>query len=146
MIYLHSKGIIHCDLATRNVLVRNPMQIEVSDFGLSRLVDEKDIEHENYTLHLPWAALELLNPDSTSLHFTVETDVWAFGVTMWEIFTFGSEPFAELELNGEDKHNARELLYTHLLDVGMLDKPEICEMELYLMMIKCMHYYFNNWT
>lgn len=135
MDHLSSLGIVHCDLATRNVLVRNPLHVEVTDFGLAHMIGEDQINDGNSCLPLPWIALELLNPFATFLCFSVETDVWSFGVTIWEIFTFGDEPFVELEL--AEKPNGRERLYQHLLEDKFLSKPKICKFELRSVMLSC---------
>ncbi|XP_035700554.1 uncharacterized protein LOC110844319 isoform X2 [Folsomia candida] len=96
MEYLASKKVVHADLACRNILLTSDMTIKITDFGLSRklyseitpaLVFECDVP-------LPW---RWMAPESLrKLVFSTESDVFSFGVTIWEIFTLGDVPFAGL--------------------------------------------------
>jgi len=89
MEYLAQNKIVHRDLAARNILVYDEESVKISDFGLAR-----DISSDYYvmqsTTNIPvkWLALECL------LHskYSHASDVWAFGVTIWEMFTFGQTP------------------------------------------------------
>ena len=90
MKYLHSLDIIHRDLATRNCLVGPAYNVKIADFGMSR-----DIYSEHYyrvegkaILPIRWMAPECLYYGK----FTMETDVWSFGVTLWEVFSFAADP------------------------------------------------------
>merc|ERR1712038_1756806 len=98
MEYLVSKGIIHRDLAARNILVDHNKNTKISDFGLSRNL--RDLGGEMYeqktkgALPIRWMAPE-------SLYFSVFTpksDVWGFGILMWEIVTLGSTPYPGITL------------------------------------------------
>ena len=95
MRFLSSKGIIHGDLAARNVLVFSRDLVKLSDFGLSFIgvTSSHVISSQNPTpLPIPWMPPEIINPGQVR-HFTSKTDVWSFGVYIWEVFTFGRVPY-----------------------------------------------------
>ena len=85
--YLSSLGIVHRDLACRNVLVGEGKALKIADFGLSRVVAEGDayVKTSSGRLPIKWMAIESINDRV----FTVQSDVWAFGVVVWEIATLG---------------------------------------------------------
>ena len=80
-------GIVHRDLACRNILVGEGKALKVSDFGMSRLLppDEVYVPTSHGPIPLRWMAIEAL----FYRHFTTKTDVWAYGVVLWEICTMG---------------------------------------------------------
>ena len=95
MKYLEAKRLIHRDLAARNILVFSKNEVKVSDFGLSRALGVgKDYYQTNFNVNLKlpiaWCAPECIN----FLKFTSASDVWAFGVTLWEMFSYGFQPWA----------------------------------------------------
>ena len=97
MTYLESKRLIHRDLAARNILVFSKEIVKISDFGLSRALGVgKDYYQTNFSVNLKlpiaWCAPECIN----FLKFTSSSDVWAFAVTMWELFSYGFQPWAAL--------------------------------------------------
>ena len=90
MKYLENRRLIHRDLACRNILVFSRSLVKISDFGLSRALGVgKDYYQTNFNMNLKlpiaWCAPECI----TFLKFTSASDVWAFGVTMWEMFSYG---------------------------------------------------------
>eukprot|EP00056_Hartaetosiga_gracilis_P002149 m.51198 g.51198 ORF g.51198 m.51198 type:complete len:379 (+) comp10932_c0_seq5:291-1427(+) len=90
MSFLESKGIVHRDLAARNVLVCEGPQLKISDFGLARnLNGQEEYQTKSNKLPVKWMAPESLKDRV----FTAKSDVWSFGVTMWEVFTLGGTPY-----------------------------------------------------
>ncbi|CAH3043290.1 unnamed protein product [Pocillopora meandrina] len=126
MEYLARKGFVHRDLAARNVLVGDNKIAKVADFGLTRHVYEEKVYHakRNRKLPLKWMSVEAIF-DHT---FTAQSDVWAFGVLLWELVTLGGTPYPTV--------NNRELLRL-LKDGYRMEKPDICNDEMYKMMREC---------
>ena len=91
MKFLASKSIYHGDLACRNILLTDDLVAKVSDFGLSRRLYNKlnvdlDIDGE---FPIQWSAIEVLRMENYSL----KSDIWSFGIVLWEIFQLGKEPY-----------------------------------------------------
>ncbi|KAB7506159.1 Tyrosine-protein kinase PR2 [Armadillidium nasatum] len=121
MCYLESKRLIHRDLAARNILVFSKNKIKISDFGLSRALGVgKDYYQTNFNVNLKlpiaWCAPECIN----FLRFTSASDVWAFGVTLWELFSYGFQPWAALTgqqiLEAIDEPNFQENYFLEASD------------------------------
>jgi len=126
MDYLSSKKVIHRDLAARNVLVTDQNICKVSDFGFSRDVMINNIYERKSEGRLPirWMAPESLFDNI----YTTKTDVWSFGILMWEIVTLGSTPYPGMsgsEVMKKVKEGTR------------LEKPEHCDREMYNQMYYC---------
>ena len=130
MKYLASRNFIHRDLATRNCLVGQNHQIKIADFGMSRSLYASHyyVLQGRTALPVRWMAKECFYGK-----FSTKTDVWAFGVTMWEIFTLSKntpyEDMADLEVlaDATKKDGSRTLL----------EKPENCPQEVYDVMVMC---------
>ncbi|VDK83244.1 unnamed protein product [Litomosoides sigmodontis] len=92
MKYLTEKGFVHRDLAARNVLVNSGLLCKIADFGLSRGVDgsvEQEYTTNGGKIPVRWTAPEAI----THRKFTAASDVWSFGVVMWEVCSFGERPY-----------------------------------------------------
>ncbi|XP_030069639.1 tyrosine-protein kinase receptor TYRO3 [Microcaecilia unicolor] len=126
MEYLSAKNFIHRDLASRNCMLNENMSVCVADFGLSKKIYSGDYYRQGCASKLPvkWLALESLSDNV----FTTYSDVWAFGVTMWEIVTRGQVPYAGVE-NSE--------IYHYLIGGNRLKQPPDCLDDLYEMMGRC---------
>ena len=88
MAYLESKRFIHRDLACRNVLLASIDRVKIGDFGLMRALPQEDdcyVMTERKKVPFPWCAPESLK----SRQFSHASDTWMFGVTLWEMFSFG---------------------------------------------------------
>ncbi|XP_014252271.1 epidermal growth factor receptor isoform X2 [Cimex lectularius] len=126
MAYLEEKRLVHRDLAARNVLVQTASCVKITDFGLAKLLDinEDEYKAEGGKMPIKWLAPECI----TMRTFTHKSDVWAFGVTIWELLTYGARPYENVP--------AREVL--ELLEKGeRLPQPHICTIDVYMSMIKC---------
>ncbi|XP_049843719.1 activated Cdc42 kinase-like isoform X2 [Schistocerca gregaria] len=131
MQYLEAKRLIHRDLAARNILVFSKNKVKISDFGLSRALGVgKDYYQTNFNVNLKlpiaWCAPECIS----YLRFTSASDVWAYGVTLWEIFSYGFQPWAALTghqiLEAIDEPNFQRL-----------EQPDCCPKEYFNVMLKC---------
>ncbi|XP_026868982.2 tyrosine-protein kinase receptor TYRO3 [Electrophorus electricus] len=126
MEYLSSKSIIHRDLAARNCMLNENMTVCVADFGLSKKIYTGDYYRQGSVSKLPvkWIALESLADNV----YTTQSDVWAFGVTMWETMALGQTPYPGVE-NSE--------IYEYLIKGERLKQPPDCPVEVYEIMHSC---------
>ncbi len=85
MAYLSDIGIVHRDLACRNVLVGIDKALKITDFGLSRETEDMYIQKSNGRVPYKWMALESI----LAREFTSASDVWSYGIVLWEIGTIG---------------------------------------------------------
>ena len=91
MAFLESKNFIHRDLAARNVLVKEENIVKIADFGLSRSIeDDVYVAHVGAKFPIKWTAPEACNFNQ----FTTKSDVWSFGILMYEVVTYGRMPYA----------------------------------------------------
>ncbi|XP_057692262.1 hepatocyte growth factor receptor isoform X1 [Corythoichthys intestinalis] len=130
MEYLASKKFVHRDLAARNCMLDESYTVKVADFGLARDVYDKEYYsvHNKSGVKLPvkWMALESLQTHK----FTAKSDVWSFGVLLWELMTRGAPPYSDV--NSFD-------ITVFLLQGRRLLQPEFCPDALYTVMVECWH-------
>lgn len=126
MNFLSSRKLIHRDLATRNVLVAENFVLKVADFGLARDVYTTSVYYKEGSGILPikWMAIESIFDKV----YTVKSDVWAFGIVMWEICTMGGSPYPGIPMV--------ELL-AYLQRGDRMRKPDQCPQELYEIICPC---------
>ncbi|XP_057317296.1 discoidin domain-containing receptor 2-like isoform X2 [Hydractinia symbiolongicarpus] len=137
MKYLHSEGFIHRDLATRNCLVGPAYQVKISDFGMSRYLYSKHYYRVEGKAVLPirWMAPECIFYGK----FTQTTDIWSFGVTLWEIFTFARDsPYSDLT-DPQVIENACDCIQNTNKQFPYLEQPGTCPDDVYELMVKCWH-------
>uniref|UniRef100_A0A665WVV7 Tyrosine-protein kinase n=1 Tax=Echeneis naucrates TaxID=173247 RepID=A0A665WVV7_ECHNA len=134
MEYLSSKRYIHRDLATRNILVESELRVKIGDFGLTKVLPQ---DKEYYMVKEPgespifWYAPESL----TESKFSVASDVWSFGVVLYELFTLSdkncSPPAVFMSMMGNDKQG--QLIVYHLIELlksgSRLPQPLGCPTE-----------------
>ncbi|XP_071073683.1 fibroblast growth factor receptor 3 isoform X2 [Dasypus novemcinctus] len=128
MEYLASQKCIHRDLAARNVLVTEDNVMKIADFGLARDVHNLDYYKKTTNGRLPvkWMAPEAL----FDRVYTHQSDVWSFGVLLWEIFTLGGSPYPGIPV---------EELFKLLREGHRMDRPANCTHDLYMIMRECWH-------
>ncbi|XP_051831767.1 tyrosine-protein kinase Mer [Antechinus flavipes] len=126
MEYLSKRNFLHRDLAARNCMLRDDMTVCVADFGLSKKIYSGDYYRQGRIAKMPvkWIAIESL----ADRVYTSKSDVWAFGVTMWEIATRGMTPYP-----GVQNHE----IYDYLIHGHRLKQPDDCLDELYEIMFSC---------
>ncbi|XP_007059694.2 megakaryocyte-associated tyrosine-protein kinase isoform X1 [Chelonia mydas] len=121
MDYLESKKLVHRDLAARNILISEENVAKVSDFGLAK-VDPKGTDATK--LPIKWTAPEALKHNK----FSAKSDVWSYGILLWEVFSYGRAPYSKMTL--------KEV--TEMVEKGYrMEAPEECPPSLYTLMKTC---------
>ncbi|EDO47110.1 predicted protein, partial [Nematostella vectensis] len=126
MRHISGNRFVHRDLATRNVLVTEDLTAKITDFGLSRDIysDGIYLNAKGGKLPLKWMAPESL----LDYVYTTQSDIWSFGVLMWEVWSFGAMPYSAVVPN--------ELL-SMLMSGFRLSRPPLCPEEIYDVMMSC---------
>lgn len=126
MAYLEENRIVHRDLALRNVLLNSDKRALITDFGLAKLLEINQYGYHSSEGRLPikWLAPECLSEKI----FTHKSDVWAFGVTVWELLTQGRKPFEEYET---------EEVPAAIEEGARLKQPANVTTEVYRIMLAC---------
>ncbi|XP_071521228.1 tyrosine-protein kinase HTK16 isoform X2 [Panulirus ornatus] len=130
MMYLEQKHFVHRDLAARNILLSSVTLAKISDFGLTRALG---VDKDYYTASdggkwpLKWYAPESIYYGT----FTHSSDVWSYGITLWEMYTFGDQPYGDLP-----GQKVIELLEKN----ERLPKPEKSPKGVYDLMLRCWNF------
>lgn len=128
MAYLESKRFLHRDLACRNVLLATGNKIKIGDFGLMRALPQQEdcyVMTEHKKVPFPWCAPESLR----YRQFSHASDTWMFAVTLWEMFTFGEDPWVGL--------NGSQILRKIDREGERLHHPDACPPDVYQLMLQC---------
>ncbi|XP_029995808.1 receptor tyrosine-protein kinase erbB-3b [Sphaeramia orbicularis] len=126
MYYLEEHCMVHRNLAARNILLKNDYQVQISDYGVADLLypDDKKYVYTDTKTPIKWMALESI----LFRRYSHQSDVWSYGVTVWEMMSFGAEPYASVP--------PQEV--PSLLEKGeRLSQPHICTIDVYMVMVKC---------
>ncbi|XP_028981961.1 uncharacterized protein LOC107038367 [Diachasma alloeum] len=133
MEYLAGHHYVHRDLAARNCLVGENLTVKISDFGLSRDIYSSDYYRVQSKSLLP---VRWMPPESILYgKFTTESDVWSFGVVLWEIYSYGLQPYY-----GYNNQEVIDMIRSRQL----LPCPEDCPTMVYSLMIECWHEVANR--
>ncbi|KAG0713917.1 Vascular endothelial growth factor receptor 1 [Chionoecetes opilio] len=126
MEYLCRRKILHGDLAARNILLADNNRVKISDFGLSRNIqnDQYLKEGKDQLLPIKWMSVEAIR----DCIFSTQSDVWAFGITLWEIFSLGNTPYPGMNCSD---------FVAKLLDGHRMACPEYANEEIYKIMTRC---------
>ncbi|CAO4364224.1 unnamed protein product [Caenorhabditis nigoni] len=132
MDYLAKIRLVHRDLALRNILINKNKTIRIADLGLARKNNKGYYRVQHKETHLPYY---YSSPESWDTQkFNEKSDVWSFGVCLYEIFSLGEEPYKDVV---NDIQNNRNDLMDYLKAGNHLSKPEFCHPEVYKLMELC---------
>ncbi|XP_072540741.1 receptor tyrosine-protein kinase erbB-3a [Salminus brasiliensis] len=126
MYYLEEQRIVHRNLAARNVLLKSDYMVQIADYGIADLLypDDKKYFYNEVKRPIKWMALESI----LFRRYTHQSDVWSYGVTVWEMMSYGAEPYATM----------RPQEVPEVLEKGeRLSQPQICTIDVYMVMVKC---------
>uniref|UniRef100_A0A8C7XVR4 receptor protein-tyrosine kinase n=1 Tax=Oryzias sinensis TaxID=183150 RepID=A0A8C7XVR4_9TELE len=127
MKYLSDMSYVHRDLAARNVLVNSNLECKVSDFGLSRVLE--DDAEGTYTTRGGKIPIRWTAPEAIAYRkFTSASDVWSFGIVMWEVMAFGERPYWDMS-----NHEVMKAIN----EAFRLPAPMDCPSAIYQLMLQC---------
>ena len=127
MEYLGTMKCIHRDLAARNVLVARDLVVKIGDFGLARDVHKNDYYRK---IGEGWLPIRWMAPEAIfERKYTSMSDVWSFGVLLWEIMSLGASPYPSV--------TQMEVLFQLLKKGHRMERPKSCSIEIYLIMRDC---------
>ncbi|KAK6176441.1 hypothetical protein SNE40_014727 [Patella caerulea] len=127
MDYLAKSKFVHRDLAARNCMLDATLRVKVADFGLTRDVYAQEYyscRDNKARLPIKWMAVESIQKGT----FTSMSDVWSYGVLLWELMTRGVNPYSDVDMWDMQRY---------LLSGRRLARPEYCPIEMYVIMEKC---------
>ncbi|NXC30192.1 IGF1R factor, partial [Campylorhamphus procurvoides] len=126
MAYLNANKFVHRDLAARNCMVSEDFTVKIGDFGMTRDIYETDYYRKGGKGLLPvrWMSPEALKDGI----FNTQSDVWSFGVVLWEIATLAEQPYQGM---------SNEQVLRFVMDNGILERPENCPDKLHELMCLC---------
>ncbi|XP_028328169.1 tyrosine-protein kinase Lyn isoform X2 [Gouania willdenowi] len=125
MVYIEKKNYIHRDLRAANVLVSESLLCKIADFGLARVIEEDEYKaREGAKFPIKWTAPEAINYGT----FTIKSDMWSFGVLLYEIITYGRIPYPGLT-KGE--------VISSVQNGYRMPRPDTCPSKLYEIMLSC---------
>ncbi|XP_031422306.1 protein-tyrosine kinase 6-like [Clupea harengus] len=127
MAYLESENSIHRDLAARNVLVGVDNICKVADFGLARVIKEPFYLSEDKKIPYKWSAPEAISHG----RFSNKSDVWSFGILLYEIFTYGGSPYPTY---------ANYEVFQRITEGYRMPCPKTCPKHIYDIMLMCWSY------
>ncbi|KAK7144286.1 hypothetical protein R3I94_010640 [Phoxinus phoxinus] len=126
MYYLEEQRMVHRNLAARNILLKSDFIVQIADYGIADLLypDDKKYFFNEIKTPIKWMALESI----LFRRYTHQSDVWSYGVTVWEMMSYGAEPYSAM----------RSQEVPDLLEKGeRLSQPQICTIDVYMVMVKC---------
>ncbi|CAI5437641.1 unnamed protein product [Caenorhabditis angaria] len=121
MCYLESRQIVHRDLAARNVLLDEDLTAKVSDFGLAKKANSVSNDSSSGKFPIKWTAPEALRQSQ----FSTKSDIWSFGILLWEIFSFGRVPYPRIPIQDVVRHIERGY---------RMESPDGCPPEVFKVM------------
>ncbi|XP_065213562.1 vascular endothelial growth factor receptor 1-like [Planococcus citri] len=133
MEFLASRKVLHGDLAARNVLLTEDGIVKVGDFGFAKNMSFKENYQSSKTfLPIKWLAIETLREKL----FSTQSDVWAFGITLWELFSLAVTPYPGIEKD--------ETLFNKLVSGYRMAKPRFATNKIYELMMSCWEHHSKD--